>query len=72
MDLGANIGLTALAAFSAVGPSGHVHAFEPHPRIFDFLVGNIELNRAETVVTPYNLALGRPCRHDLSYELPRR
>jgi FkbM family methyltransferase len=58
VDVGANFGLTALAAFSAVGPSGQVHACEPHPRIFGFLVGNIELNRAEGVVRPYNLALG--------------
>jgi FkbM family methyltransferase len=58
VDVGANIGLTALAAFSAVGASGQVHAFEPHPRIFNFLVGNIELNGAEKVVTPRNLALG--------------
>lgn len=58
VDVGANFGLTALAAFSAVGPSGQVHAFEPHPRIFGFLVGNIELNRAGGVVRPYNLALG--------------
>jgi FkbM family methyltransferase len=58
VDVGANFGLTALAAFSAVGPTGEVHAFEPHPRIFEFLVGNIELNGAEAVVKAHNLALG--------------
>lgn len=58
VDVGANFGLTALAAFSVVGSSGQVHAFEPHPRIFSFLVGNIELNGAERVITPYNLAIG--------------
>jgi len=58
VDVGANFGLTALAAFSAVGSGGEVHAFEPHPRIFSFLVGNIELNGAQEVVTPYNLAIG--------------
>jgi len=58
VDVGANFGLTALAAFTTVGPRGQMHAFEPHPRIFRFLLGNIELNGAEAVVTPYNLALG--------------
>jgi len=58
VDVGANFGLTALAAFSAVGSGGQVHAFEPHPRIFSFLVGNIEFNGAQAVVTPYNLAIG--------------
>jgi len=58
VDVGANFGLTALAAYSAVGRSGQVHAFEPHPRIFSFLEGNIALNGAEDVVKPYNLAIG--------------
>jgi FkbM family methyltransferase len=58
VDVGANFGLTALSAFSAVGSTGHVYAFEPHPRIFRYLVGNIALNRASDVITPYNIALG--------------
>jgi FkbM family methyltransferase len=58
VDVGANVGITTLAAFSAVGPSGRVYAFEPHPRIYRFLVGNIELNDAQNVVTAQNLALG--------------
>ncbi len=61
VDVGASIGLTALAAFTAVRPDGRVLAFEPHPRIFTYLAGNIELNDAEGVVTPYNLALGEGC-----------
>jgi FkbM family methyltransferase len=58
VDVGANFGLTALSAFSAVGSRGHVYAFEPHPRIFRYLVGNIALNGAAEVITPYNMALG--------------
>lgn len=58
VDVGANFGLTALAAFSAVGPTGQVHAFEPHPRVFGYLLGNIELNGAEAVVTARRLAIG--------------
>ena len=58
VDVGANFGLTTLAAFSTVGPTGQVHAFEPHPRIFRYLLRNIALNHAEAVIRPYNLALG--------------
>ena len=58
VDVGASIGLTALTAFSVVGRGGRVLAFEPHPRIFGFLVGNIALNGAEAVITPRNVALG--------------
>jgi FkbM family methyltransferase len=58
VDAGANIGLTALQAWSLVGPTGEVRAFEPHPRIFGYLMGNIELNQAQQTVTAYNLALG--------------
>ena len=58
VDVGANFGLTALAAFSVVGRSGQVHAFEPHPRIYSFLEGNIALNGAQDVVKAYNLAIG--------------
>jgi FkbM family methyltransferase len=58
VDVGANFGLTALAAWSVVGPMGEIHAFEPHPRIFSFLLGNIELNGAKSVIKAYNVALG--------------
>ena len=44
IDAGANIGSLALLAARIVGPGGHVTAFEPHPRIFGFLLGNIKLN----------------------------
>ena len=58
IDVGANFGLTALAAFSVVQPSGRVYAFEPHPQVFRYLQGNIELNDAAHVITAHNLALG--------------
>jgi FkbM family methyltransferase len=41
VDVGANVGyLTSLAARRA-GPGGEVLAFEPHPRVFELLRGNI-------------------------------
>ena len=56
IDAGANIGSTALAAAAVVGARGRVFAFEPHPRTFRYLEGNIALNHA-TQVRAINLAL---------------
>ena len=58
IDVGANIGGTALAAAAAVGERGRVIAFEPHPRTFRYLLGNLALNHAGNV-RPHNLALGK-------------
>jgi FkbM family methyltransferase len=40
-----------------VGAGGQVFAFEPHPRIFQYLQGNLALNHCGNV-TPRNLAVG--------------
>jgi FkbM family methyltransferase len=57
VDVGANIGTIALTAASRVGPEGSVYAFEPHPRIFGYLIDNIKLNGFNNV-RAFNLALG--------------
>jgi FkbM family methyltransferase len=57
VDVGSNVGTTVLAAAAAVGDTGRVYAIEPHPRIFGFLVQNLELNSIETV-RAYNVAIG--------------
>ncbi len=57
VDVGANVGNTALAASVTVGPGGRVFAYEPHPRTCRFLRGNVALNHAHNVET-HNLALG--------------
>lgn len=44
IDVGANIGTWANLGANAVGPNGKVICFEPHPLIFTYLSGNIELN----------------------------
>jgi FkbM family methyltransferase len=49
VDVGANVGTTALAAAVAVGDAGRVLAIEPHPRTFRFLLDNLELNGARNV-----------------------
>jgi FkbM family methyltransferase len=49
LDGGANIGQYTLMAAHAVGLQGHVHAFEPTPRIAAQLRANVVLNRFENV-----------------------
>lgn len=41
LDVGANIGYMTSLFAARVGPSGVVHAFEPHPRIFPRLQRNV-------------------------------
>lgn len=57
VDVGANIGETVLTESLAVGPSGRVVAFEPHPRTFRFLRENLDLNQVRNVET-HNVGLG--------------
>jgi FkbM family methyltransferase len=44
MDVGAYVGHFTLLAARAAGPSGRVHAFEPDPRDYPWLVRNVEVN----------------------------
>jgi FkbM family methyltransferase len=57
LDVGANIGSTVIAGGNAVGMAGRVLAFEPHPRVFQYLLGNIALNGLRNV-KGWNVALG--------------
>ena len=52
VDVGANVGTTVLAAAVAVGETGRVHAIEVNPRVFDFLVQNVELQRLPECARP--------------------
>lgn len=56
VDVGANIGEVAIV-FSQRVAAGRVLAFEPHPRVFQYLLGNLALNQCGNV-TARNLALG--------------
>lgn len=57
VDVGANIGEVSIVFSRRVGAGGAVIAFEPHPRIYRYLLGNLALNRCANV-TARNLALG--------------
>ncbi|HEX9841452.1 MAG TPA: FkbM family methyltransferase, partial [bacterium] len=49
LDVGANVGHYTLVAARAVGPRGHVWAFEPAPRPFAALTANVRLNGLRNV-----------------------
>lgn len=58
-DVGANFGWYTTLFARIVGPKGHVHAFEPSPRIFCELQENVELNELSSVVSLNQFALGK-------------
>lgn len=60
VDVGANIGYTASILATKVGPCGLVYALEPHPDLYECLVGNVtqwhrELRAGK--VTPISAAM---------------
>ncbi|MEZ5422429.1 MAG: FkbM family methyltransferase [Pyrinomonadaceae bacterium] len=57
IDIGANLGETALNAARLVGPDGRVFALEPFPANFELLSTNIGLNTFENI-TIINKAIG--------------
>lgn len=60
-DVGANIGYFTVLAAKKVGPSGHVHAFEPMGRAYDKLVRHVELNQLHNVTSNKVVLTNQPC-----------
>jgi FkbM family methyltransferase len=66
IDVGANVGYHTLAIADAVGPEGHVHAFEANPEIMRFLRATMFVNGLSTwtgtgrVCLYHNAALDKP------------
>jgi FkbM family methyltransferase len=56
LDVGANIGQTALRMSVAIG-DGRVYAFEPDPQNYSDLLGHIQANEVRNI-EPYRYALG--------------
>jgi FkbM family methyltransferase len=50
VDVGANVGYYTVLASRLAGPTGKVFAFEPDPRMFAYLVRNVQDNRCTNVV----------------------
>ena len=57
LDVGANLGVVTLLLSRLVGPTGHVHAFEPNPRLVRMLKADLDCAGAENVVL-HPIALG--------------
>jgi FkbM family methyltransferase len=57
LDIGSYLGTHALSFAEAVGPAGHVYAFEPQPQAFKLLLQNVARNELGNV-TPKNVAIG--------------
>jgi FkbM family methyltransferase len=49
LDVGANVGIVTLPMARVVGPTGSVHAFEPHPAVRSRLKRNVALNNLSNV-----------------------
>jgi FkbM family methyltransferase len=58
IDIGANVGWFTVLAAKAVGPTGHVHAFEPRADIKTRLAASVEANGFAERCTVHACALG--------------
>lgn len=56
VDIGTNIGYHSLFAASYLKNTGHVHSFEPLPRLFKQFTSSVALNRFTNIV-PHNVGL---------------
>ncbi|PWB83569.1 MAG: FkbM family methyltransferase [Methylocystaceae bacterium] len=70
IDVGANVGDTALTAALQVGAEGCVWAIEAHPRTYSFLKGNLALNGAKNIMALNAAAASEP--GSLSFSDDRR
>ena len=59
LDIGANVGLTALRLASRVGSRGRVRAFEPNPTMLRYLRESIQRSKLQDIVEVLPYALGR-------------
>ena len=57
LDIGANIGWFSLLASTIIGPSGHVHAFEPRTPTVEYLRRSISMNGLESAITVHDVGL---------------
>lgn len=57
VDVGANLGYFTLLMAELVGPTGHVHAFEPNADLARRMTQSLAINGFETIVTVHEQAL---------------
>lgn len=63
VDGGAHVGRYAVAMAAIVGPTGHVHAFEPHGGSADLLAASIVENGFGQRMTLHRAAIGEQSEH---------
>lgn len=56
-EVGASIGFHTLVMGEAVGPAGHIHAFEPYPKVLPLLRNTLASNRFQDRVTLREVAV---------------
>lgn len=57
IDIGSNIGTVTIQSSVKVGTTGKIFSIEPNPKIFEFLLDNINFNKINNIKT-FNIALG--------------
>ena len=65
LDIGANIGYYTLLFSHYVGPNGQVYSFEPEPRNFAILHGNVSLNNLSNIILSQLALSNRKCQRQL-------
>lgn len=68
LDIGANLGLVSYRMAARVGPQGQVHAFEPQPRMQDYMRKTFDLN-PRLPITLHPIGLG-PVSDRLTLSVP--
>ncbi|MDO9499188.1 FkbM family methyltransferase [Falsiroseomonas sp.] len=56
-EVGASLGFHTLVMAEAVGPTGHIHAFEPYPKVLPLLRNTLASNRFQGRVTLREVAV---------------
>lgn len=70
VDAGANLGYFTLLMAALVGPSGHVHAAEPNPRLGSLLRQSVTLNSFDDRVTVHQSPLGAVAGAEVVLRIP--
>jgi FkbM family methyltransferase len=70
VDIGANIGYSALVLAKYAGPTGKVYAFEPLTENFKMLQENIQLNHSSNIVAENLAVMARPGQIELRSATP--
>jgi FkbM family methyltransferase len=57
-EIGTNVGYYTFIMAKLLHNTGIIHAIEPHPNSYKYLVKNISINNYEKLIVPHNFAIG--------------